>query len=50
MRRLHTTAYASRLYEYDLPGAVGLHPLSGTGWRWYLLAAHTWRPLRLAAR
>jgi len=52
LSRFHTTAYASRLYEYeyDLPGAFGLRPLYGTGWRWYLLAAHTWGPLRLAAR
>ena len=52
LSRFHTSSYASRLYEYeyDLPGAFGIRPLYGQGWRWYLLAAHTWGPLRLAAR
>ncbi len=52
LSRFHTTSHASRLYEYeyDLPGAFSIRPLYGKGWRWYLLAAHTWGPLRLAAR
>lgn len=52
LSRFHTGGYASRLYEYeyDLPGAFGIRPLYGRGWRWYLLAAHTRGPLRLAAR
>lgn len=52
LSRFHTSAYASRLYEYeyDLPGALSIRPLYGKGWRWYLLAARTWGPLRLAGR
>jgi hypothetical protein len=52
LSRFHASAYASRLYEYeyDLPGALSIRPLYGKGWRWYLLAARTWGPLRLAGR
>lgn len=52
LSRFRTSAYASRLYEYeyDLPGALSIRPLYGKGWRWYLLATHTWGPLSLAAR
>lgn len=52
LSRFHTSSYASRLYEYeyDLPGALSIRPFYGKGWRWYLLAAHTWGPLRLAGR
>lgn len=52
LSRFHTSSYASRLYEYeyDLPGTLSIRPLYGKGWRWYLLAAHTWGALRLAGR
>ncbi|MSR82104.1 MAG: hypothetical protein EXS58_04160 [Candidatus Latescibacteria bacterium] len=33
LSRFHTSAYASRLYEYDLPGALSIRPLYGKGWR-----------------
>jgi hypothetical protein len=52
LSRFRTSAYASRLYEYEyeLPGALSIRPLYGRGWRWYLLAARAWGPLRLSAR
>ena len=40
-----TPSYASRLYEYetDLPGAVSILPLYGSGWRAYAVARLKWR-------
>jgi hypothetical protein len=43
-------SYASRLYEYDLPGAVSIRPLYGDGWRLYMLISRRWRGIEIALR
>ena len=50
--RFRTDSYASRIYEYeyDLPGAVSIRPLYGTGWRGYGMVAVTWRGWVLSGR
>ena len=50
--RFHTDSYWTRIYEYevDLPGAVSIRPLYGTGWRGYALVAFTYGGWRLSSR
>ena len=50
--RFRTDSYWTRIYEYevDLPGAVSIRPLYGTGWRGYALVAVAYRGWRLSSR
>ena len=43
--RFRTDSWWTRIYEYevDLPGAVSIRPLYGTGWRGYALVSVAWR-------
>ena len=47
-----TDSYSTRVYEYevDLPGAVSIRPLFGSGWRGYLLASVNWRGWTVSGR
>ena len=50
--RFRTDSWWTRIYEYevDLPGAVSIRPLYGTGWRGYALVSVTWRGWVLSGR
>ena len=48
--QFHTHSYASRLYEYDVPGTVSVRPLYGEGWRLYGLVSLRWQDLDLSVR
>ena len=42
--RFRTASYGTRVYEfeYDLPGAVSIRPLYGSGWRFYTVVGVEW--------
>jgi hypothetical protein len=50
--RFRTDSWWTRIYEYevDLPGAVSIRPLYGTGWRGYVLVEIAYRGWRLSSR
>ena len=50
--RFRTASWSSRIYEfeYDLPGAVSIRPLSGNGWRIYALAGRRLAGFQAALR
>ena len=50
--RFRTDSWWTRIYEYevDLPGAVSIRPLYGTGWRGYALVEIAYRGWRLSSR
>ena len=50
--RFRTSSYGTRIYEfeYDLPGAVSIRPLYGSGWRFYTVLGVEWSGLRLGGR
>ena len=50
--RFRTTSYGTRIYEYeyDLPGAVSIRPLYGSGWRFYTVLGVEWGGLQVCGR
>ena len=50
--RFRTGSNWTRIYEHeaDLPGAVSIRPLYGTGWRGYALVAVSYSGWRLSSR
>ncbi len=50
--RFRTPSYGTRIYEfeYDLPGAVSIRPLYGSGWRFYSLVGVKWGGFQFSGR
>ena len=50
--RFRTASYGTRIYEfeYDLPGAVSIRPLYGSGWRFYNLVGVQWGGFQFSGR
>jgi hypothetical protein len=52
MSRFVIPTYAARIYEFEaeIPGAVSIPPLYGTGWRFYALSNIQWKERQFSLR